>query len=208
MLLAPRLAGGDSGAAAALEFAERGVAECSRRAAAASRDEVVYLEQAPAGGSGVALTACGLVEAPPAAVWPALRDCERYQEFLPGVDESALRERSQGVAVCEAVIGLPFPLGELRSVERAAEEERADGGFERRWSLVSGNYRRLEGSWTLVPWGEDGRSTLAVYQLDMALATLIPDFLLRRAQASTAPGLFAAIRARVANEAASSSRLP
>lgn len=186
-----------AGTAGALSFAAEGLRQCSERRAELGAGAVAYIEQAPAGGEGVALTACGLVDAPPAEVWPVLRDCEEYEHFLPGVERSALESREGNVALCAALIDLPFPLGELRSVERAAETKLPGGGFERRWSLERGNYRRLEGSWTIVPWDGDADRSLAVYQLDMDPETVVPDFLLRRAQSATAPDLFEAIRKRV-----------
>lgn len=180
-----------------LSFAARGIEQCAEHGKRLRDGEVVYIEQRPTGGEGVALTACGVVDAPPAEVWPVLRDCEDYEYFLPGVERSTLQSRTDNVALCEALIDLPFPLGELRSVERVTETPLAGGGFERRWSLERGNYQRLEGSWTLRPWGSNAESTLAVYQLDMDPETVIPDFLLRRAQSSTSRDLFAAIRERV-----------
>jgi ribosome-associated toxin RatA of RatAB toxin-antitoxin module len=167
---------------------------CAASRAALDRGGVVYVEGQPTDGSGVALTACGVVDASPVEVWPVIRDCEEYQHFLPGVTHSALEYRGADVALCESLIDLPFPLGELRAVERVVETPLDGGGFERRWTLERGNYRRLNGSWTLLPW--EGR-TLAIYRLDMDPNTVVPDFLLRRAQSATAPKVFAAIRDRV-----------
>jgi ribosome-associated toxin RatA of RatAB toxin-antitoxin module len=181
----------------ALAFAPSGLAACAASTEPLGRGEVVYLEQAPFDGKGVALTMCATIDEKPREVWPVLRDCAAYQRFLPGVASSRLESRDDNIARCEAVIRLPFPLGEWLSLERATESERADGGFERRWSLESGTYRRMEGLWTLLPWGDGGRQTLLVYQLDMDPDTLVPDFLLRRAQSATAPDVFAAIRRRV-----------
>ena len=49
----------------------------------------------------------------------------------------------------------------------------------------------------MVPWDGDGARTLLVYQLDMDPDTVVPDFLLRRAQSAAAPKVFEAIRRRV-----------
>lgn len=162
------------------------------------RDGNVVVRQRSPSGGGVALVACGVVEASPGVVWPVLRDCELYEQFLPGVQRSVLLGRRDGVARCDVSIDLPFPLDDLRSVTRVEERERPDGGFARKWSLVGGNYRRNEGSWTLSSWGPEGRQTLAVYELDIELDSIIPDFLLWRAQSATAPRVFDAIRQRVA----------
>jgi ribosome-associated toxin RatA of RatAB toxin-antitoxin module len=184
-------------AVSGLDFAARGVEQCSSRREELGKGDVVYIEQPPLGGVGVALTACALVDGAPATVWPVLRDCEEYHRFLPGVEQSRLRGRRDNVATCEALIQLPFPLGAWVSVERATETATPGGGFERRWSLESGTYRRMEGLWSLLAWGDAGERTLLVYQLDMDPDTLVPDFLLRRAQSATAPKVFDAIRQRV-----------
>lgn len=168
--------------------------------------EIVYLSLEPRGGSGVAMRACGLIDAPPGQVWPVLRDCGDYQEFLPGVERSELVSREEGVAVCDTFIDLPFPLSGLHSVTRVRERELGEGGgFERQWTLLRGSYQRNEGSWRLLPWSADGSRTLAVYELDMDPETIVPDFLLRRAQASTVPRVFEAIRKRVRETDSSSS---
>lgn len=182
---------------AGLSFAAAGLEQCRSRGEELATGEVVYIEQAPADGAGVALTACAVLDQPVAEVWPVLRDCEHYQSFLPGVVRSALRQRSGDVALCEALIDLPFPLGELESIERVTETALPGGGFERRWTLERGSYRRLEGSWTVLPWSGGARRSLLVYQLDMDPETVVPDFALRRAQSATAPEVFAAIRRRV-----------
>ena len=117
---------------------------------ALEKGEVLLEQLEPAGGSGVAVRASGVIEAPPGRVWPVLRDCEHYREFLPGVRESELKSRVNGVAVCATEIDLPFPLGDLRSEMRVSETE-IDGGFRRSWTLIEGNYERNQGSWTLLP---------------------------------------------------------
>lgn len=179
-----------------LGFAAGGLERCSAARGELERGEVALIEQSPFGGKGVALTACAIVDAAPARVWPVLRDCQSYSAFLPGVAESRLFGREGNIARCEALIRLPFPFGEWKSLERATETTRIDGGFDRRWTLESGTYRRLEGLWTLLPWGDGGSRTLLIYQLDMDPNTMIPDFVLRRVQSATAPEVFDAIRAR------------
>ena len=74
------------------------------------------------------------------------------------------------------------------------------GGFERRWSLIEGTYEHNEGSWRLLPWGETGGATLAIYEVDLDPDTMVPDFLLRRTQKSTVPEVFEAVRERVRAE--------
>lgn len=167
------------------------------------RGEVLFTPLEPADGRGVAGRALGVVDAPPGVVWPVLRDCQHYQEFLPGVRASALRSRERDVAVCYTEIELPWPLPDLVSETRVQESRSEDGGYAREWRLITGSYRHNVGSWRLHPWGERGGRTLAVYQIDFDPQTALPDWLLQRAQRSTVPGVFEAVRERVAARAQS-----
>jgi ribosome-associated toxin RatA of RatAB toxin-antitoxin module len=164
---------------------------------AAVADHVAVVEEAPAGGRGVALRACGTVDASPAEVWAVLRACDQFEQFLPRVSRSRLTRREDNVVVCDETIDLPFPLGELHSITRVVESTLPGGGFERRWSLIRGTYRHLLGAWTILPADAAAARSVVVYEVDMDPATVIPDFVLRHAQAAAAPEVFRAVRARV-----------
>jgi hypothetical protein len=99
--------------------------------------------------------------------------------------------------VCDETIDMPFPLADLHSISRVVESARPGGGFERRWHLVHGTYRRLQGAWLVLPANESASQSLVVYEVDMDPATRIPDFLIRRAQSAAAPEVFRAVRERV-----------
>jgi len=170
--------------------------------------DVLVEQREPKGEGGVALQALGVVDAPPAEVWPAIRDCEDYDQFLPNTVESELLGRRDGSARCRAVIDLPWPFGELRSVVTTREGPLPGGGFRRRWSLVEGSYERLEGRWTLRPWGARGDATLAIYEVDFDPALPIPDFVLRRTQRGTASSVLRSIRERVGSLRTSSAATP
>ena len=174
-----------------------GLGLCGGRPESLREGRVVLIDREPSGGAGVALRACGLIDAPPGAVWPVVRNCGAYDLFLPGVSRSELDRHSDSVVLCDETVDLPFPLGALHSVTRVLESARPEGGFERRWTLIRGSYRRLNGSWTVLPWDESRERTLVIYELDMDPETVIPDFLLRRAQSTAAPEVFAALRRRV-----------
>ena len=168
----------------------------------ASRDELLggklaLREQTPEGPRGVALRVCGTVDAPPAAVWEVLRDCGKFEEFLPGVAHSRLTQREAGVAYCDETIDLPFPLRDLESLSRVREEPLAGGGFARRWEVVRGTYRRRRGAWLIYPLDQAAARSLVVYEVDMEPETMIPDFLIRYAQSTAAPEVFRAVRERV-----------
>jgi len=171
---------------------------CDGRNSEITDGSVIVIERPPTDGRGVAIQACGRVDAPPEQVWPVMIQCDYFEEFLPSVASSKLLSRDGEVAVCETDINLPFPLSNIHSVTRNIETALESGGFAKRWTLVRGSYKRNVGSWTVLPWPEDANRTLLVYDVDIDPDSLIPDFILRRIQSSTAPDVFAAVRDRVA----------
>jgi ribosome-associated toxin RatA of RatAB toxin-antitoxin module len=192
LVLAPGTAPAGAG-----ELDASGETRCESRGGELATGQLVVVEEEPSGGRGVALTLCGVVDAAPARVWPVVRDCGSYDQFMPQVQRSELERRDGNVAFCDTVIDLPFPFGDLRSHTRVVETARPDGGFERHWTLRQGTYRHNNGSWTLRPWQGDALRTLVVYRVDMEPDTLLPDFLLRRLQSEMVRQVFAAVRDRV-----------
>ena len=93
---------------------------------------------------------------------------------------------------------MPFPFADLVSEARSVERTLEGGGFERRWSLVRGDYERSEGTWRVLPWGEESARTLLIYQQDAKPKMTVPEMLLETAQKRTLPKTFHAIRLRVA----------
>ena len=59
-----------------------------------SSGEVVIRRLPPTDGDGVAARAFAVVKAPAKKVWPVLRDCQHFKEFLPRTKESVLKSRS------------------------------------------------------------------------------------------------------------------
>jgi ribosome-associated toxin RatA of RatAB toxin-antitoxin module len=148
-------------------------------------------------GSQLATRSAGLIDAEPAQVWSAVRNCEHYDEFMPRMKHSVQQSRQGNTTLCSFEVSLPFPLSNLHSEVRSVEQQRPDGSYERSWSLVRGDYERNHGSWTLLPWGADGTHTLAIYEMDLKTKLLVPEFLVRRLQTSTLTDMFDALRRRV-----------
>jgi ribosome-associated toxin RatA of RatAB toxin-antitoxin module len=170
---------------------------CDAAAEQLRAGDVAVIDLPPTDGRGVALRACGTVEAPPGAVWDVLRDCGSFEQFLPRVSRSRLTSRDDTGVVCDETIDLPFPLGDLHSISQVVESSLPSGGFQRRWSLIRGSYRRLEGAWLVLPANAAGSASIVVYELDMDPDVPIPDFMIRYAQATAAPEVFRAVRERV-----------
>jgi uncharacterized membrane protein len=159
--------------------------------------EAVIHPMKPTDNKGIGVKSFGVVDAPPSEVWPVVRDCEHFSKFMPRTKESVARVED-GTTICHVVLNMPFPLANLWADTKSVLREDEGGVYQRTWSLVKGTYHRNNGSWTLHPWGAEGKQTLVVYMLDTDPAILIPDGILRSAQVGSLPEVFKAIRTRVA----------
>ncbi len=161
------------------------------------KGEVVLHKLRPTNNSGVAAWAVGLVNAPVAKVWPVLRDCGRYSEFMPRTKSSQLISRAGDTMECKVIISMPFPFSNLWSHVQSKTGTLPGGGHIRAWRLLKGNYKRNRGSWSVLPWKGDAGRTLLVYRLDVDPDMLIPDAIIRAAQTGYLPDVFTAVRKRV-----------
>lgn len=161
------------------------------------KGEMVLKELKPADGKGVAFEAMAVIDAPSPEVWAILRDCAQFSKFMPRIKKSAIKHES-GEALCAVELELPWPLTNLWSDTRSVyTEDDPPGHYQRVWVLVRGTYKRNDGSWTVVPWGEKKERALVVYWVDSDPKMAIPDPILRGAQTGALPDVFKAIRKRV-----------
>jgi hypothetical protein len=160
--------------------------------------EIVTRDLPPTDPDGIGMLLMGVVDATPAQVWAVMSDCKGQDEFIPRVRYAAVRDRDGDSHTCELVVELPFPMGELRTQTRHHVRRLPDGGYQRRWDLLPGDwdYLRNSGSWTVHPY-RDGRRSLLVGRMDLVPKSVIPVWLLHAGQVRQAPETFAGIRARV-----------
>lgn len=158
--------------------------------------EIIVHPQTPADDNGFAVKAYAVVAAPVAQVWPHLRDCGRYSEFMPRTKQSAVREGTPDKGVCFIEIGMPFPFSNLWAENLSETGSVAGGGFERRWHLKQGTYTKNQGLWGVIPWA-GGAKALIYYFLEASPNTAVPDSFLRKAQTGVLPDAFEAVRKRV-----------
>lgn len=161
------------------------------------KGEVVVRGYPPTDNKGIGAQALGVVDAPSVEVWPVLRDCQHFSKFMPRTKASAALEEN-GERLCHVELGLPFPLPNLWSDTRAVVLQEPAGSYSRTWTLVRGNYQRNSGSWTVVPWGPEGKKSLISYVIDSDPNIHLPDAILRSAQTGSLPEVFVAVRKRVA----------
>lgn len=162
-----------------------------------SAGDVIVHRLSPTNGDGVAARAIAVIKAPTQKVWPVLRDCQHFKKFLPRTKDSVLKSREGTRSVCYTKIDMPFPFSDLWADVKSVEEIMPSGSFKRAWTLLKGTYRRNNGSWLVIPWGSAKSESLVIYQIDLDPDTNVPDFIIRKAQTSTLPDLFEAIRRRV-----------
>lgn len=158
--------------------------------------ETVVHEVKPTDDKGIGVQSFGIIDAPSTEVWPVLRDCQHFATFMPRMQSSSLKEEA-GTTLCHVELKLPFPLMNLWSDTKSVQREEPAGHFHRAWTLVRGSYRRNSGSWSVLPWGAEGKKTLVIYAIDSDPIILIPDGILRSAQTGSLPEVFSAIRKRV-----------
>jgi hypothetical protein len=160
--------------------------------------EIVVRDLPPTEPDGMAMQLAGIVDAPPSQVWAVMADCEKQDEFLPRVSYAAVLDRDGDSHTCDLVIDLPLPLSDLHAQTRHHVRRLPDGGYQRRWELLPGDwgYRRNSGSWTVHPY-RDGRRSLLIGRMDLQAKSVMPVWLLHSAQVRQAPETFAAIRDRV-----------
>lgn len=157
---------------------------------------VVIHDLKPTDDKGVSGEALGVIDAPTSEVWPVVRDCEHFAHFLPSTKSSARKTEGED-DICFDEISLPFPLANLWADTKSVARESPSGHFKREWAFVRGTYKRNRGAWTVVPWGDDGKKSLVVYLVDSDPAILVPEFILRAAQAGSLPQVFVGIRKRI-----------
>lgn len=145
--------------------------------------------------NGVAARAMGIVDAPPAKVWPVVRDCEHFSKFMPRTKASSLISRAGNKAVCKVEISMPIPFSNLWSIVDSVETVKGDN-FKREWNLKEGTYKRNKGSWELYPWA-GGKKTLLIYFVDADPKIAIPDGIIKSAQTGSLPDMYEAVRKRV-----------
>ena len=168
-----------------------------KHVATLERGEIIVESMKPSGGGGVAARVMGIVDARPVEVWPIVRDCQHYAQFMPRTERSEVRGYRGKASICFVEIDMPFPLSNLWSESASTLTELPGGGFERSWSMIRGNYTRNNGSWRIFPWSEGGARSLIVYRIDTDPDMIIPDAILRSAQTGSLPDVFTAVRNRV-----------
>ncbi len=157
----------------------------------------IYVKSTPVKGSDIPkVVVTAVVNAPPTKVWEIVSNCDKFKSRMPRVLASKLVRKNGNTYICKVEIDLPFPLSNLTATTRAIHHT-GPKRWERKWTLIKGDYSFDDGSWVLTPFGKDGKRTLVVYTVHAEPDTHIPDWVREKAQKSSLPGLIKRIRKEV-----------
>jgi len=137
------------------------------------------------------------IDAPASVVWSIVSTCNDYAKTMPNIAKSKELSRegdpsSSFTTVCEVTADLPFPIGDLTSVSRAKHSVELDKRYERRWTMLSGDYDYNEGSWTIVALSPT--TSKATYKLRVRPKLPVPDKMLESFQSGTMPKIIEKLR--------------
>ena len=150
-----------------------------------------------AGFDTAAVVVQAVIDAPPAEVWKSIEHCAEYKTFMPRIVESDELSNTGGVIRCRTKLDSPWPVDDLVGITQATVSI-GDGKWVRQWHMESGDYVFIVGSWTLVPFDDEGKRTLAVYFIHSEPKGGVPGPLREMAQKTALPDVLRALRKEVA----------
>ncbi len=146
------------------------------------RREILLRELPSVREGGLAFCAVRVMAVPPERVWPVLRDCHRFDEFMPRVLEAEQRATPDGTPTCRMLTDMPIPLGDVESEVRMLFDDLEGRGHRRRYDLVRGDYHHNRGAWMVLPWPADREMSLVLQEADARAKSSVPAFVVRAAR--------------------------
>ncbi|MEX2581484.1 MAG: SRPBCC family protein [Verrucomicrobiales bacterium] len=159
------------------------------------RGEIVVLDERPDDGEdrdGRFVTCAALIEAPRREVWEVVNDKEHAADFVDGVLESRVLERTDDRILVEQAtkVGGPKEFYRYRLRHRLHPIDRAD------FSYAGGDLKDVEGSWWFFE-GKEPETCLLVYSLRIDAGFFAPGFVVRPGMRKSMPGTLRSIRKEV-----------
>ena len=144
----------------------------------------------------------GVLEAPAEQILAIVDDFGSYTEFMPDSAVSEVVGTDGEYRLCHGVTDTPWPVEDREYTLRVTSGPQTVDGMEvlvNTWTYVpdSGNIANTEGYWILVPWGDDGTSTLVRYFTIADMGIPLPEFLVTWASEDMLPGYLEALRGRI-----------
>jgi len=141
-----------------------------------------------------------VVDAQPEVVWEIVSRCNDYAKNMVKIAASKELERkgdesSSFTTLCEVTADLPFPLSDLVSVSRAVNTVVPGKSYQRKWTIVRGDYEINEGAWILKAI-DDGQKTLVTYRLRAKPNIPLPASMLANFTRDTLPTVMKNLQAK------------
>lgn len=171
----------------------------SKTKARLAAGEIIVSSKPVPGSEQHRSTVLAVIDAPPERVWRIISKCADYKRTMVRVSKSAELWKKGNVHRCKVTIDLPFPLSDLTATTDAVHTVIPGKKWERKWTLVEGDYAKNNGSWTLAPFSDSGTRTLVIYKIHADPDVPIPDGIRRAAQRKTLPNLIKHLRKQVAH---------
>jgi hypothetical protein len=156
--------------------------------AALDRGEIMVYRESVPGEAETRVVMQAVIERSPLEVLRLIEDCDRYRVTMPRIRSARRDSKGAGWDICTVTVAMPFPYKDATATSRATNTIR-DGGrtIRREWRLLSGDYERNEGSWTLTPFRGDAGRTLAVYRAFAKPRAWVPAWIRRAAETRVLP---------------------
>jgi ribosome-associated toxin RatA of RatAB toxin-antitoxin module len=162
--------------------------------------EIIVSSEAVPGSDVPRAKMKAVIDAPPHKVWAIVEKCGDYSKTMPRIAASKELWRDGGTVVCEVTVDMPFPLTNLTSRTQATLTVEPGVRYERRWKLLSGDYRVNEGYWRLEPFAGDPERTLASYELYADPKIAVPQSFINSAQQKSLPKSVLGLREQTARK--------
>ena len=173
----------------------------------AESDGVTIYARKQKGAEVREMKAEGLINAPPMAVWKAIRDYDNYKKTMPFTEESRVVSQEAGgkTTLFYSVVNAPMVSKRDYLIKLTDQSDWKDGKgyFKVTWYAVQDaatperdGFVRVkinDGMWLLEPRG-DGSQTFATYWVYTNPGGSIPGFIADRANGTAVPDVFKAIR--------------
>ena len=139
--------------------------------------------------------ALAIIKAPPAKVWPTFDRCGDYTKSMLKVAKSKEVSRKGSKVRCYIEFEMPL-IENLKVLTDAVHTVKPGKIYQRKWTMVEGDFKVNKGQWTLKP-HDGGASTLVRYKVLAEPKIAVPTFIRQAAQNKLLPDLIEHIRKRV-----------
>jgi uncharacterized protein YndB with AHSA1/START domain len=139
----------------------------------------------------------GVIDAPPSKVWDVIIDCASYSQWYTSLKSSSLVSKSGNTWICQEEAKMPFPFPNLDARVKVTLDKKKDR-WERRWTMIEGDYETNSGKCTLEAFEGQSGKTLVTYVVSVDPKVAVPQGMIENGQKKKLPKVLEDIRDEVA----------